>query len=165
MPLYSFFSQDYAAVSAQKENWKEAQSKLQPLVAAHHTDSVLLYDMGVASYKLKEYEAAEAYFKDAAQQDQVSVSLKEQAHFNLGNSYIQQKKLSEALSAYNDVLSINNSNEQAKHNKAIVEKMLEEKKRLIHKKTLALINAKNNPCFVASNLAFYFCILLYFFSC
>ena len=130
MPIDALFDRDTAAAHAQNGEWKKVQNILQPLMAHHNTDASLLYDLGVASYKLEEYEQAEIYFKDAARHS-ADALLKEQSYFNLGNSCVQQKKLKnlyDALGAYKDTLSINPDNVSAQKNKELVEKMIEEEK-------------------------------------
>ena len=89
----------------------------------------LLYDLGVASCKNKEFEQAAAYFKSASSVDECSEKLKEQSLFNLGNACVELNQLSDAVVHYERVLELNDQNEHAKHNLQIVKKMLEEQKK------------------------------------
>ena len=122
----ALFTRDRAAYAAQKNDWKKADGLLKDLVTKHPDDSELLYDTGVSSFELKQFNKAQAYFKNAAQN--ATNELKQQAHFNCGNSCVELKQLQEAIEQYEAVLAINHEHEKAKHNLEIVKQMLEQEK-------------------------------------
>lgn len=123
--LECLFERDKAAAQLQKNAWAPAQELLQPLLAENPTDSTLLYDLGVAAYKKQEHDQAAAYFSAAAEYA-TDQSLKEQSFFNYGNALVQQKKLKEALKAYEKAMELSPANERARHNWEVVKKMLEQ---------------------------------------
>lgn len=106
-------------------NWESAQTSINQLLVDQPTRADLLYDAGVAAYRLQEYPKAQAYFEHVTQSD-APLHLKEQAYFNMGNAYVQQKQLKDAIVAYEQVLDINPDNERAQHNLEIVKQMLQE---------------------------------------
>lgn len=127
VPIYSVFEYDSVALSAQRGEWEKAQEKIQPLLVTHHDSPDLLYDAGVASYKLKQYEQAVAYFEHAAQAKSVDKILKERALFNAGNAHVALHNLEQAISLYEQVLAHNPTHEKAKHNLEKVKEMLAQK--------------------------------------
>lgn len=130
IPLQAHISFEWAyskaSNAAQKEDWKQAQESLKELLVENPERPDLLYDTGVAAYKLKEFEKAEAYFSAVADQKNSESNLKKQALFNLANSKVSLKKLEDALAAYERALEIDSDDEKVKHNRDMVKKMLEQ---------------------------------------
>lgn len=122
--LAAWFDYDRAAYAMQQNDWKEAADKLTKLLVHNPDRSDLLYDTGVASFNTGSFEQAQAYFQHVTAMHTVDPLLKEQAHFNLGNTYVELKKLPEAIEQYEQVLKLNPDNERAKHNLALVKEML-----------------------------------------
>lgn len=126
--LYPLFNYDKAVYAGQQGKWDAAHAALMPLVVDNSDDPSMLYDVGVTSYKLEDYDHARAYFDAASIHKKATVLLKEQAYFNAGNAAVKQKKLHDAVDKYEQVLAINPENERAQHNLAAVKKMLEQQK-------------------------------------
>ncbi len=122
--LAAWFDYDRAAYAMQQNDWKEAAGKLTKLLVHNPDRSDLLYDTGVASFNTGSFEQAQAYFQHITAMHTVDPLLKEQAHFNLANTYVELKKLPEAIEQYEHVLKLNPDNERAKHNLALVKEML-----------------------------------------
>lgn len=131
--LFIFYSGAYAGIdyaygsaiaAAQTGDWKKAQQGLTAQVVDAPDRADLLYDNGVASYRLSEFEKAAAYFQSVAKSDTASADLKKQAYFNLGNTHVALKNLQEAIADYQAVLDIDSENEPAKHNLEKVRQML-----------------------------------------
>jgi Ca-activated chloride channel homolog len=115
-----------AAHAAHQGNWQKAYDQYNQLLINNPDRPDLLYDAGVAAYRLGKFDTACAYLQRAVQQDNVADNLKEQAYFNLGNVDVAQKKLEDAIDAYQEVLVINPDNERAKHNLEKVQEMLKQ---------------------------------------
>lgn len=109
-----------------KGNYVQARDMMQSMLVNEPNRPDLLYDLGVASFKNKEFEQASAYFSCAAESEKCPLQLKEQAYFNLGNTSVELNQLNDAIVQYQKVLDLNEKNEQAKHNLEVVKKMLEE---------------------------------------
>ncbi len=124
--VYPWFEYDRAAASAQQQDWGKATQLLKQVLVDQPDRPDVLYDAGVASFRVGDVEQARAYFNAVTQAEHVDTQLKEQAHFNLGNTQVQRKKLQEAIEQYEKVLEINPGNERAKHNLEIVKQMLEQ---------------------------------------
>lgn len=120
---------DYAKATkaAQAGDWHNAQTILSSLLVEEPDNSSLLYDVGVAAYRLEQPEKAVAYFSSAHETAQ-DVQLKEQSLFNRANAYVSLKEFEKALEDYGSVLSLNPANESAKHNRDKVKEMLEQQK-------------------------------------
>lgn len=124
----TWFAQDRAVVHANHGDWAGAKERLTQAVVDAPDDPGLLYDAGVASYKTGDLSQAAAYFKRATSLVGCPSAIKEQAHFNWGNTCVQQKELATAIEQYETVLKLNPKNEHARHNLEIVKKMLEQQK-------------------------------------
>lgn len=79
------------------------------------------YRKGVALYRQGDYEAAEEMFRQSTRPEVAS-----SAGYNLGNALVQQNKLQEAITAYEDVLKKWPDHKEAKENLELVKKMLEQ---------------------------------------
>ncbi len=103
----------------------QASSALYGEYLQTHQSSEANYNYAASLYKQKSYEkAADTYkkihFADKSKQADVL--------YNLGNSYAKARKYEEALLAYKGSLALKRS-EDAKVNKAIVQKLLQEQKK------------------------------------
>ena len=124
----SFFAYDRAVYSAQHNGWDDTKKKLTQLVVDAPDSPNLLYDTGVASYQTKDFDHALAYFKRAYSVEHASNLLKEQAHFNAGNSCVALQQLEQAVEEYEQTLRLNPENERAQHNLKKVKELLEKQK-------------------------------------
>jgi Ca-activated chloride channel family protein len=120
---YSIFDYDKAVHAGQQGKWDQASAQLQSLLIDKSDDPSLVYDLGVASYKMEDYDHAYSYFDVAASSSDAPTLLKERAHFNAGNAALKQKKIDEAISQYERALTLNAENERTQHNLAIAKKM------------------------------------------
>lgn len=115
-----------AAYAAQQGEWEKAQQDYNTLLVNAPDNPSLLYDSGVASYRRKQFDQAAAYFNKVTELENIDKKLKERAHFNLGNTYVEQNKLEDAIKQYESVLQLNPDNESAKHNLEKVKEMLQQ---------------------------------------
>ena len=122
------FLYDFASHAVQSGNLDNAQDKLKKLVIDNPDRADVLYDLGVVSYEKGDASQANAYFCKAAECENVAQGLKEQAHFNSGNTYVALKELKQAIEQYECTLAINAENEYAKHNLDVTRQMLEQQK-------------------------------------
>lgn len=123
--MHALFEYDRAIVAGQKGDWNLAAQKLDTVLSARPDDAALLYDRGVAEYRLGSYEKAQTYFTHAAERAQ-DVQLKEQAFFNEGNAYMFGEQFAHAIDSYDRALEINPDDKQAQHNREIAKKLLQE---------------------------------------
>jgi cobalamin biosynthesis protein CobT len=126
---YSLFEHGRAICAAQSGDWKRSQQLMNDVVVHAPEDPQVIYDAGVVAYRNKEFVQAQAYFSKVNRLPNASKQVQEQAHFNAGNSFVELKKLGDAVESYEKVLKINSHNERAKHNLRIVKKMIEDQKR------------------------------------
>jgi len=125
--MHALFTYDTAASLMEQGRWDEAKLSLQKLLVDKPDAPDILYDAGVASYQTKDYKQARAYFKRVAQLPQTKAQLKEQAHFNAGNTAAALKEYEDAIKQYETVLNINKSNEKAKRNIAQIKELMQRK--------------------------------------
>lgn len=76
------------------------------------------YNQGVAAYKNSDYQAAIRYFKQAEQNHKTI--------FNLGNSYLLNGDIKQAINSYEQILAVDAENEKARKNLDIAKKLLKE---------------------------------------
>src|SRR5579872_3242116 len=105
-----------ACASGQCGDWQKAQQRMSGLVIDNPDRAELLYDNGVAAFRLQEFEKAAAYFDEVTKKSDTSARLKEQAHFNLGNTQVALNELPKAIMQYEAALAIDPKDERAKHN-------------------------------------------------
>jgi len=79
------------------------------------------YQKGVALYRAGKYAEAAQSFAASTRPE-----VKLDALYNLGNAYFQQGKYSEAMAAYDKVLTAQPAMEEAKHNLALAKQQLEQ---------------------------------------
>lgn len=115
-----------ATADAQKNNWEQAEQRINNLIINTPDRPDLLYDAGVIAYHNKKFEQARACFEHGLQCAQLEPSLQEQLCFNAGNTCVELQQLKEAINYYERVLTLNNKHERARHNLEIVKNMLKE---------------------------------------
>lgn len=81
------------------------------------------YRKGVAHYKAGQFAQAEQMFRHSTRPEVDS-----SAGYNLGNALVQQQKLQEAVTAYEEVLKKYPDHTKARENLELVKKMLEQQK-------------------------------------
>ena len=111
---------------AQGEQWADVQHRLSNLMIDDSDNPELLYDSGVAAYRVKEYQKAEAYFHQTTRNERATSALKEKAYFNLGNTKVALNSLDEAIDPYEAALAIDPSDERARHNLEQVRELLKQ---------------------------------------
>lgn len=79
------------------------------------------YRKGVAYYRMGDYSSAEQMFRQSTRPEVAS-----SAAYNIGNALVQQNKLKEAITAYENVLEKWPDHIHAKENLELVKKMLEQ---------------------------------------
>jgi Ca-activated chloride channel family protein len=84
----------------------------------------VLYNLGNAYYKMKNYEAAKEHYLQAL--PKAPAALKPDLLYNLGNSAFRQGALKEAAENYKAALELKPDDRQTKENLAFVQKQLEQ---------------------------------------
>ncbi len=87
----------------------------------------ILYNLGNAHYKMGDYDAALANYRDALKKG--DDSLKERIHYNMGNAYFRKGEFKKALSEYEQALKLDPNDLDAKKNMEFVKKVMEEQKK------------------------------------
>jgi len=115
--------QGLASRDASAGCWGQAQERLRDLLIDKPDDAQVLYDLGVSSYRTKQFEQAQNYFADAKAQNGIPLDLKKQALFNLGNALTQLQRYEQAAEAYNELLEIDPDNSQAQSNRDLAKQL------------------------------------------
>ncbi len=74
------------------------------------------FNIGNALYKLGRYEEAKDAWQLAAENDKGRGALQQKDYYNLGNAWAQLNKKKEALAAYRKALTLDPSDQMARHN-------------------------------------------------
>lgn len=129
MPCLSNVFQEHSIASAYKAgNYAQAKTNLEEVLINNPYDVQTITNLAKVFYQQKDFKTAATYFSKAIESPSIDVSHKEEIYVDLGNAFVQLKKLQEALDAYEQALTINLNNTKARHNYDIVKKMLEEQK-------------------------------------
>lgn len=126
---YALWNYDRGVAAGMRGDAASALSLLAPVVSDDPHNPTKLYDAGVAAFRTQSYDQAKTFFEQATMQPAATASLKENAHYNLGNTYVKLSRLEEALAQYEKALAINPDNKAARHNYDVVKKMLEQQKK------------------------------------
>lgn len=107
----------------QQEKYKEAAEAYQSALIKQPNYMPGLFNLGNAKYQQKEYEASRKLMEGVAK----TSTIKEQqsaANYNIGNTYLEEKKYKEAVEAYKEALRKNPQDAQAKYNMSYALEML-----------------------------------------
>jgi Ca-activated chloride channel homolog len=119
------FSYDSAVYKAQKGNWQDAHVALNSIITDNPDNADIMYDAGVAAYNVGNKCQAGICFTRAAEcSSDKNVCFR--AHFNAGNTYVDEKKLEDAITEFDKALVIEPDNEYAQHNRDRVAEMLKQ---------------------------------------
>lgn len=114
----------------QTGDYRGAYERYAEAAKANPSDPIALQGLGSSAFKLEKFAEAQNSFQQmelAARKDRHRFD----AAYNLGNSFLAEKKYREAISAYNRALAIQPTDVPALNNRAIAEALLkqeEEKK-------------------------------------
>jgi len=117
--------------------YQSAQKEYERLHERKPKDARLSFNAGTAAYQAKNYEDAEGHFNDSLLS--ADVSLQQRAYYNLGNTQFRQGEQEsetpekihaweQAIKNYDAALKLDARDEDARFNRDVVKKMLEELK-------------------------------------
>jgi Ca-activated chloride channel homolog len=104
--------------------FKEAETSYRDALKQDNTLREGTFNLGDALYKQKKYDEAADQFRLLADNSKAARSLRSQSYHNLGNTFLQGKKLQESVEAYKNALRFNPTDEDARHNLAYAQKFL-----------------------------------------
>ena len=107
-----------------ENNFAAAEASYRKAIAKDPNNMNAKYNMGNLYYAKEKSLNAEQRLKEAAE-IAVSKSEKHQIFHNLGNSYMQQKNYSEAVSAFKNALRNDPTDEETRYNLALAKQKLE----------------------------------------
>lgn len=85
---------------------------------------IAAYNLGTSMFKQKQYDTA-AYFFNQAIATTEDKDIKSRAFHNLGNSYLQTRKLDKSIDAYKNALKLNPKDEDTRYNLAYAQKLMQ----------------------------------------
>ncbi len=98
-----------------KGNYDEALLKYNQVYNFKKNDPVTNYNLGTILYKKGNYDTA-SYFFDNAIKYVDDPNLKSKAYYNMGNSYMHQKKYDKAIESYVNSLKYNPNDPDTRYN-------------------------------------------------
>jgi Ca-activated chloride channel homolog len=104
--------------------FKEAETSYREALKQDMTLREGTFNLGDALYKQKKYDEAADQFRLLADNSKAAKDLRSQSYHNLGNTYLQSKKLPESVSAYKNALRFNPTDEDTRHNLAYAQRLL-----------------------------------------
>lgn len=122
----AWFGYDRGISAAHDGDSERAAFLLTDELTTNPENPSLLYDNGVVASLQKNYAQAESFFSKAVEHTKADSQLHRQSLFNLGNTFVSEQKLREALATYNQLLVLDPHHEKARHNYDVVKKMLEQ---------------------------------------
>lgn len=113
-----------AQQALQKNKFAEAEADYRKAISLNPKSEVAKYNLGTAYYGKEKNAEAMLRFKQAAT-TATSKADKHRAFHNLGNTFMNEKKYQEAVSAYKDALRNNPNDDETRYNLALAKDMLE----------------------------------------
>ncbi|WP_435373015.1 tetratricopeptide repeat protein [Aequorivita aurantiaca] len=120
-------SQNYlseAQQALQKEEFSTAEADYRKAISLNPKGEIAKYNLGTAYYGKEKNAEAMLRFKQAATAA-TSKAEKHKAFHNLGNTFMNEKKYSEAVEAYKNALRNNPNDDETRYNLALAKDMLE----------------------------------------
>jgi Ca-activated chloride channel family protein len=108
----------------QQQKYTEAEANYRKSVDPKSTPIEANFNIGDALFKQKKFPQANTQFSQIAESPNSSKAVKAQAYHNLGNSYLQDKKLEEGIAAYKKSLLNNPKDDETRYNLAYAQEML-----------------------------------------
>ncbi|MEJ2158028.1 MAG: VWA domain-containing protein [Desulfobacteraceae bacterium] len=110
----------------QKENYDAALKHFIDGQLQDPENPSLLYNLGNTYYKMKDFDSAEAHFRQAL--PKAPEALKPRLLYNLGNSAFRRGQMEDAIRNYEAALQLDPDDRQTKENLAFVKKQLQKQK-------------------------------------
>jgi Ca-activated chloride channel family protein len=107
-----------------QQNYTEAEANYRKSVMQKSQNIEGSFNLGDALYKQKKFSDAREQFSQIAGATNNSQAVKAQAYHNLGNSFVNDKKLEEGIAAYKKALINNPKDEETRYNLAYAQEML-----------------------------------------
>lgn len=108
----------------QQQKYTEAEANYRKSADPKSTPIEANFNIGDALFKQKKFAQANTQFSQIAESPNSSKAVKAQAYHNLGNSYLQDKKIEEGIAAYKKSLLNNPKDEETRYNLAYAQEML-----------------------------------------
>jgi Ca-activated chloride channel family protein len=114
-------------------NLEQAESELQRARFAEPGNPVVAYNLGVVSYRRRDYQKAAGFFMQSAAIAGSDAQMKFDSLYNLGNTAFKAGDYAAAVSAYNGSLEVK-EDAQARYNLEVASKKLQEQQQNQHQK-------------------------------
>ncbi|MEN0054684.1 MAG: tetratricopeptide repeat protein [Mucilaginibacter sp.] len=111
----------------QQQNYKDAEKNYRLSVGKKNQTVEGNFNLGDALYKQKRYEDAGKQFDKIAASSGNNKAVLAKAYHNLGNSFLESKKLEESVAAYKKSLLNNPTDEETRYNLAYAQEKLKQK--------------------------------------
>lgn len=98
-----------------EQNYKGAAEAYQKALMKKPNYTPGLFNLGNAQYKQQQFDASRKIYKGTAKTVK-DKKIQAAANYNIGNTYMEEKKYKEAVEAYKEALRKNPQDEQAKYN-------------------------------------------------
>lgn len=113
-----------AQQSLQKNEFAPAEADYRKAISLNPKSEVAKYNLGTAYYGKEKNAEAMLRFKQAAT-TAIDKTEKHKAFHNLGNTFMNEKKYTEAVEAYKNALRNNPNDDETRYNLALAKDMLE----------------------------------------
>uniref|UniRef100_UPI0025E4FF02 tetratricopeptide repeat protein n=1 Tax=uncultured Mucilaginibacter sp. TaxID=797541 RepID=UPI0025E4FF02 len=109
-----------------QQKYKEAEENYRKSAEKKNQDVTSNFNLGDALYKQKKFADAGEQFNKLASAPRNNRALTAQAYHNLGNSFLENKKLEESIDAYKKALLNNPKDDETRYNLAYAQEKLKQ---------------------------------------
>lgn len=111
----------------EQKDYEKAAKEFSEVEQEQPDNPDITYNRAVSQFRNGDFNGAAEGFGRSAGSDRTE--LQEKSWYNLGNSFANMQKFSEAINSYENALKINPENKKATENLALMKKLLEEQKK------------------------------------
>lgn len=105
------------------KKYNDAEISYRKSLQLNNKSHEAIFNLGDALYKQEQYDKAAEEFVNIANK-KINNDITSSAYHNLGNSYLQQRKLEESINAYKNSLRVNPNDMETKYNLEYAKKLL-----------------------------------------
>ena len=108
--------------------YNAAESAYKAALSMNPLEKTAVYNLGNTYYKQGNWDEAIKQYENFISFEKEDIDKVSKAFHNMGNAYLKKKELEKSMDAYKNALRFNSTDNDARYNLAVVQKMIQDKK-------------------------------------